>query len=56
VKYSFTIFTIFEAGEREKRVLESGGDLPRHMLLKLLAYMLYRKQHARFRTGLESRA
>ena len=43
MKYTFTIF---ESGEREKRVLESGGDLPRHVVLKLLAYVLYRKQHA----------
>lgn len=42
MKYTFTIL---EAGEREKRVLESGGDLPRHVVLKLLAYVLYRNQH-----------
>jgi hypothetical protein len=43
VKYTFTLI---ENGEREKLVLESGGDLPRHVVLKLLAYVLYRKQHA----------
>jgi uncharacterized protein YaeQ len=42
VKYTFTLI---EEGEREKLVLESGGDLPRHVVLKLLAYVLYRKQH-----------
>ncbi|MBB6053245.1 YaeQ family protein [Armatimonas rosea] len=43
MKYSFTLL---EDGEREKLILESGGDLPRHVVLKLLAYLLYRKQHA----------
>jgi YaeQ protein len=43
VKYTFTLL---EDGEREKLILESGGDLPRHVVLKLLAYVLYRKQYA----------
>jgi len=39
----FTV-TLLEGGEREKLVLESGTDLPKHIALKLLAYVLYRHQ------------
>ena len=42
MKYSVTLL---ENGEREKLVLESRGDLPRHVALKLLAYVLYRHSH-----------
>lgn len=38
--------TLLENGVREKLVLESGGDLPRHIVLKLLAYLLYRERGA----------
>lgn len=34
--------TLFENGEREKLILESGTDLPKHIALKILAYVLYR--------------
>ncbi len=43
MKYTFTIT---EKGEREKLVLESRGDLPRHVVLKLLAYVLFRERGA----------
>jgi uncharacterized protein YaeQ len=39
VKYGFTLI---EGERREKFVLESRGDLPRHVVLKLLAYILWR--------------
>ena len=41
MKYTLTIT---EKGEREKLVLESRGDLPRHVMLKLLAYILFRER------------
>ena len=43
MKYTLTIT---ENGEREKLVLESRGDLPRHVVLKLLAYVLFRERGA----------
>jgi uncharacterized protein YaeQ len=41
MKYTFTIR---EGERREKRVLESRGDLPRHIALKLTAYLLWRDE------------
>jgi hypothetical protein len=43
LKYTVTL-THAGVSEREKLVFESRGDLPRHIALKIIAYVLFRSQ------------